>query len=116
MAPSAVAYTLGARAGVWESALVRVHPTGKVTVYSGSSGHGQGHHTTFAQLAAAELGVPVEDVEVVQATPTRSRWEQAHSAPAARSGGGNAIHMSVGKIQDKAKRIAANLLEAAPKT
>ena len=57
MAPSAVAYTLGARAGVWESALVRVHPTGKVTVFSGSSGHGQGHHTTFAQLAAAELGV-----------------------------------------------------------
>ena len=66
MAPSAVAYTLGARAGVWESSLVRVHPTGKVTVYSGASGHGQGHETTFAQLAASQLGVPVEDVEVVE--------------------------------------------------
>ena len=65
VAPSAVAATLGARAGLWESALVRMHMTGKVTVFTGSSTHGQGHETTFAQIVASELGVPVEDVDVV---------------------------------------------------
>ena len=114
MAPSAVAYTLGARAGVWESALVRVHPTGKVTVFSGSSGHGQGHHTTFAQLAAAELGVAVEDVEVVQGDTDKVQMGTGTFGSRSAVCGGNAIHMSIEKIQDKAKRIAANLLEAAP--
>ncbi len=114
MAPSAVAYTLGARAGVWESALVRVHPTGKVTVFSGSSGHGQGHHTTFAQLAASELGVPVEDVEVIQGDTDKVQMGTGTFGSRSAVCGGNAIHMSVEKIQDKAKRIAANLLEAAP--
>ena len=114
MAPSAVAYTLGARAGVWESALVRVHPTGKVTVFTGSSGHGQGHDTTFAQLAAAELGVAVEDVEVVHGDTDKVQMGTGTFGSRSAVCGGNAIHMSVDKIQDKAKRIAANLLEAAP--
>ncbi len=114
MAPSAVAYTLGARAGVWESALVRVHPTGKVTVYSGASGHGQGHETTFAQLAAAELGIPVEDVEVVESDT--AQVQQGTGTFGSRSAvvGGTAIHMSAEKIKDKARKIAAHLLEAAP--
>ncbi len=114
MAPSAVAYSLGARAGVWESSLVRVHPTGKVTVYSGSSGHGQGHETTFAQLAASELGVPVEDVEVVESDT--AQVQQGTGTFGSRSAvvGGTAIHMSVEKIKDKAKKIAAHMLEAAP--
>ena len=114
MAPSAVAYTLGARAGVWESALVRVHPTGKVTVFTGSSGHGQGHDTTFAQLAAAELGVAVEDVEVVHGDTDKVQMGTGTFGSRSAVCGGNAIHMSIEKIQDKAKRIAANLLEAAP--
>ncbi len=114
MAPSAVAYALGARAGVWESALVRVHPTGKVTVYSGSSGHGQGHETTFAQLAAAEFGIPVEDVEVVESDT--AQVQQGTGTFGSRSAvvGGTAIHMSASKIKDKARRIAAHMLEAAP--
>lgn len=114
MAPSAVAYALGARAGVWESSLVRVHPTGKVTVYSGSSGHGQGHETTFAQLAASELGIAVEDVEVVESDT--AQVQQGTGTFGSRSAvvGGTAIHMSVEKIKDKAKRIAAHMLEAAP--
>ncbi len=114
MAPSAVAYALGARAGVWESALVRVHPTGKVTVYSGSSGHGQGHETTFAQLAASEFGIPVEDVEVVESDT--AQVQQGTGTFGSRSAvvGGTAIHMSAAKIKDKARRIAAHLLEAAP--
>ena len=114
MAPSAVAYTLGARAGVWESALVRVHPTGKVTVFTGSSGHGQGHDTTFAQLAAAELGVAVEDVEVVHGDTDKVQMGTGTFGSRSAVCGGNAIHMSIEKIQDKARRIAANLLEAAP--
>ena len=114
MAPSAVAYALGARAGVWESALVRVHPTGKVTVYSGASGHGQGHETTFAQLAAAEFGIPVEDVEVVESDT--AQVQQGTGTFGSRSAvvGGTAIHMSASKIKDKARRIAAHMLEAAP--
>ena len=114
MAPSAVAYALGARAGVWESSLVRVHPTGKVTVYSGASGHGQGHETTFAQLAASELGVPVEDVGVVESDT--AQVQQGTGTFGSRSAvvGGTAIHMSVEKIKDKAKQIAAHMLEASP--
>ena len=114
MAPSAVAYTLGARAGVWESALGRVHPTGKVTVFTGSSGHGQGHDTTFAQLAAAELGVEIDDVEVIHGDTDKVQMGTGTFGSRSAVCGGNAIHMSVEKIQDKAKRIAANLLEAAP--
>ena len=114
MAPSAVAYTLGARAGVWESALVRVHPTGKVTVFTGSSGHGQGHDTTFAQLAAAELGVAVEDVDVIHGDTDKVQMGTGTFGSRSAVCGGNAIHMSIDKIQDKARRIAANLLEAAP--
>ena len=116
MAPSAVAYALGARAGVWESALVRVHPTGKVTVYSGASGHGQGHETTFAQVAAAEFGIPVEDVEVVESDT--AQVQQGTGTFGSRSAvvGGTAIHMSATKIKDKARRIAAHMLEAAPRT
>ena len=85
MAPSAVAYALGARAGVWESALVRVHPTGKVTVYSGSSGHGQGHETTFAQLAAPSSASPSRTSRWSRATPRRCSRARARSAAAARS-------------------------------
>ena len=114
MAPSAVAYALGARAGVWESSLVRVHPTGKVTVYSGASGHGQGHETTFAQLAASELGIPIEDVGVVESDT--AQVQQGTGTFGSRSAvvGGTAIHMSVEKIKDKAKQIAAHMLEASP--
>jgi len=92
LAPSNLAGQLGARAGLFESALVRVHPTGKVSVFTGSHSHGQGHETTFAQLAAGRLGIPVDDVEIVHATPGafpsawaptaagRSRWAAAPSS------------------------------------
>src|SRR5438105_7309963 len=65
LAPSKAAGALGAQAGLYESATVRVHPTGKVTVFTGSHSHGQGHETTFAQVAADELQLPLEDVEIV---------------------------------------------------
>src|SRR2546428_7198327 len=65
IAPSKVVGSLGAQAGLYESGIVRVHPTGKVTVFTGSHSHGQGHETTFSQLVADELGLAIEDVEVV---------------------------------------------------
>src|SRR5262249_23324107 len=65
IAPSAVVGSLGARAGLFECASVRVHPTGSVTVLTGSHSHGQGHETTFAQLVADGLGIPIESVEIV---------------------------------------------------
>ena len=63
LAPSNVAGALGARAGLFEAGEVRVHPTGSVTVFTGSHSHGQGHETTFAQIVAARLGVPIDNVE-----------------------------------------------------
>jgi carbon-monoxide dehydrogenase large subunit len=65
IAPSAVAGSLGARAGLFEAGEVRVHPTGSVTVFTGSHSHGQGHETTFAQVVADRLGMPIENVDIV---------------------------------------------------
>src|SRR3546814_11468529 len=65
MAPSSVVGSLGARAGLYESANVRVHPTGSVTVYTGSHSHGQGHETTFDQIVSETLGVPLANVDIV---------------------------------------------------
>src|SRR6202008_2063301 len=65
IAPSKVVGALGAGAGLYESAKVRVHPPGTVTVFTGSHAHGQGHETTFAQLVSDELGIPIEQVEIV---------------------------------------------------
>ena len=114
MAPSAVAYTLGARAATWESALVRVHPTGKVTVYTGAASTGQGHETTFAQLASGELGIPVEDIEVIHGDTDKVQMGTGTFGSRSIVVGGSAIRMSTDKIKEKARRIAANLLEAAP--
>jgi carbon-monoxide dehydrogenase large subunit len=113
-APSAVAGTLGARAPLWESALVRVHPTGTVKVYTGSSAHGQGHETTYAQLVAANLGISPDDVEVVHGDTDQVPFGPGTFGSRSVSVGGGAIHMSVEKIKDKARRLAAHLLEAAP--
>lgn len=114
LAPSAVVGSLGAQAGQWESALVRVHATGKVEVYTGSHSHGQGHETAFAQVVADELQIPMEDVTLIHGDTGRMAhgWGSygSRSAPV----GLSAIVMASRKIEDKAKRIAAHLLEAAP--
>ena len=114
LAPSAVAYAIGARAGTWESATVRVYHTGKVTVFSGSSSSGQGHQTAFAQIAASSLGIPVEDVDVIQGDTDKVQQGTGTFGSRSAAIGGTAIHMSVDKIKDKAKKIAAHMLEASP--
>jgi carbon-monoxide dehydrogenase large subunit len=111
-APSAVAGALGAQAGLWESAQVRVHPTGKITVFTGSHTHGQGHETTFAQLAADELQVPFEDVEIVHGDTAAIPFGMGTYGSRSAAVGGAAIYSAIEKIKEKGKKIAAHLLEA----
>ena len=112
--PSAALGAAGAGIGFWEAGTVRVLPTGKVTVYTGSSPHGQGHETTFAQVAADQLRVPVEDIDVVHGDTAKVPFGIGTFASRSAAVGGTAVAMSAGKVRDKAVRIAAHLLEAAP--
>ena len=114
IAPSKLVGALGAGAGLYESAKVRVHPTGGVTVYTGSHSHGQGHETTFSQLVADELGIPMEQVEIVHGDTGQIPFGMGTYGSRSGSVGGTAIHMSLDKIKEKGKKIAAHLLEASP--
>jgi carbon-monoxide dehydrogenase large subunit len=113
IAPSNVAGSLGARAGLYEAGEVRVNPTGSVTVFTGSHSHGQGHETTFAQVVAARLGVPVENVDVVHGDTGRIPFGMGTYGSRSLSVGGTAIVKALDKIVAKGKKIAAHLLEAA---
>jgi carbon-monoxide dehydrogenase large subunit len=115
IAPSKVAGALGAGAGLYESGKVRVHPTGMVTVYTGSHSHGQGHETTFAQLVAGELQIPIEQVEVVHGDTGAIPFGMGTYGSRSASVGGTALLMSLNKIKEKGTRIAAHLLEASAK-
>jgi carbon-monoxide dehydrogenase large subunit len=114
IAPSAVAGALGARAGLYESGQVRVHPTGAVTVYTGAHSHGQGHETTFAQIVSDYLGVPIEQVEVVHGDSAKSSFGMGTYGSRSLAVGGSAIVKALDKVAAKAKKIAAHLLEASP--
>jgi len=111
-APSAVAGSLGAGAGLWESGQVRVHPSGSVTVFTGSHSHGQGHETTFAQLVADELGIPMEQVEVVHGDTAQIPFGMGTYGSRSACVGGSAIVKCLDKIKEKGRKIAAHLLEA----
>ncbi len=112
IAPSKLVGALGAGAGLYESGKVRVHPTGSVTVYTGSHSHGQGHETTFAQLVADELQIPIDQVEVVHGDTGAIPFGMGTYGSRSASVGGTALHMSVDKVKEKGKKIAAHLLEA----
>ncbi len=113
LAPSNVAGALGARAGLFEAGQVRVHPTGSVTVFTGSHSHGQGHETTFAQIVAARLGMPIENVDVVHGDTGRIPFGMGTYGSRSLSVGGTAIVKALDKIVAKGRKIAAHLLEAA---
>jgi carbon-monoxide dehydrogenase large subunit len=115
IAPSKVVGALGAGAGLYESGKVRVHPTGMVSVFTGSHAHGQGHETTFAQLVADELQIPMEQVEIIHGDTGSVPFGMGTYGSRSASVGGTAILMSLNKIKEKGKRIAAHLLEASPK-
>ena len=113
IAPSNIAGALGARAGLFEAGEVRVHPTGSVTVFTGSHSHGQGHETTFAQVVATRLGIPVENVDVVHGDTGRVLFGMGTYGSRSLAVGGTAIVKALDKIVAKGKKIAAHLLEAA---
>ena len=113
IAPSQVVGSLGARAGLYESASIRVHPTGKVQVYTGSHSHGQGHETTFAQIVATELGIDMGDVEIVHGDTGQIPFGMGTYGSRSLAVGGSAIVKALDKVKAKARKIAAHKLEAA---
>ena len=112
LAPSALAGALGARAGLYEVGQVRVHPTGSVTVFTGSHSHGQGHETVFAQLVCEGLGVPIDQVQVVHGDTGQVAFGMGTYGSRSLAVGGSAIQMAIDKIIAKGKKIAAHLMEA----
>ncbi len=113
IAPSAVVGSLGARAGLYECANIRVHPTGSVTVFTGAHSHGQGHETTFAQLVVDQLGVPMDQVDIVHGDTAKIPFGMGTYGSRSLAVGGSAMVKAMDKIITKGKRIAAHLMEAA---
>ena len=113
IAPSAVVGALGARAGLYEVGTIRVHPTGSVTVLTGTHSHGQGHETTLAQLVTEQLGVPVAQVDIVHGDTAKVPFGMGTYGSRSLAVGGSAMVKAMDKIVLKARKIAAHLLEAA---
>lgn len=111
IAPSAVVGSLGARAGLFESAQVRVQPTGKINVYTGSHSHGQGHETTFAQIVADKFGIPLSDVEIIHGDSDSVAFGMGTYGSRSLAVGGSAIVKSIEKVLEKGAKIAAHKLE-----
>ena len=112
IAPSKLVGQLGARAGLYEVAEVRVHPTGSVTVFTGTHSHGQGHETTFAQLVCDQLGVPLDQVEVVHGDTAKIPFGMGTYGSRSLPVGGSAMVKAMDKVIAKGKKIAAHLMEA----
>lgn len=113
LGPSKVVISLGAGVGLWESGSIRVHPTGKVSVFTGSHAHGQGHETTFAQIVADELGIPMGDVEIIHGDTGRTPFGLGSYGSRSASVGGSALVRSAEKIRSKLLKMAAFQLEVA---
>lgn len=112
LAPSNIAGALGARAGLFEAGEVRVHPTGKVTVFTGSHSHGQGHETTFAQVVADRLGIGIDDVDIQHGDTGKTLFGMGTYGSRSIAVGGTAIVKALDKVIAKGRKIAAHLLEA----
>ena len=113
IAPSQAVGSLGCGVGLWESAEVRVNPTGTVEVLTGCHAHGQGHETTFAQIVSDRLGIPIENVSVVHGDTDKVQFGMGTYGSRSGAVGISAIVKALDKIEAKAKKVAAHLLEAA---
>jgi aerobic carbon-monoxide dehydrogenase large subunit len=113
VAPSSLVGQLGAGVGLWESAEVRVNPTGSVELLTGCHAHGQGHETTFAQLVAERLGIGIDQVNVVHGDTDKVQFGMGTYGSRSGAVGMSAIVKALDKVEAKAKKIAAHLLEAA---
>lgn len=112
IAPSAAVGSLGAGVGLWESAEVRVNAVGTIEVLTGSHSHGQGHETTFAQLVCERLGVPIDSVSIVHGDTDKVQMGMGTYGSRSGAVGMSAIAKALDKIEAKAKKIAAHLMEA----
>jgi carbon-monoxide dehydrogenase large subunit len=112
IAPSAAVGSLGAGVGLWESAEVRVNPVGTVEVLTGSHSHGQGHETTFAQLVSDRFGLPGENVQIVHGDTDKVQFGMGTYGSRSGAVGMSAIEKALDKVEAKAKKIAAHMLEA----
>ena len=113
IAPSQAVGSLGCGVGLWESAEVRVNPTGTVEVLTGTHAHGQGHETTFAQLVSERLGIPFENVSIVHGDTDKVQFGMGTYGSRSAAVGMSAIVKALDKIETKAKKVAAHMLEAA---
>ena len=114
IAPSAVVGSLGARVGLYDAASIRVHPTGKVTIFVGAHSHGQGHETTFAQIVADSFGIGMDDVNVLHGDTENVPFGMGTYGSRSLAVCGSAIMKSVDKVKEKGARIAAHKLECSP--
>jgi carbon-monoxide dehydrogenase large subunit len=112
LAPSRIAIRLGVRGGLFESATVRVHPTGHVTVLIGTHSHGQGHETTWAQIVSQKFGIPADNVEVVFGDTDKVQFGLGTYGSRSAAVGGSALAKAADKVILKGKKIAAHMLEA----
>ncbi len=112
IAPSKLVGQLGARAGLYEVANIRVHPTGSVTVFTGTHSHGQGHETTFAQLVNDQLGVPFDQIDIVHGDTAKIPFGMGTYGSRSLAVGGSAMVKAMDKVIAKGKKIAAHLMEA----
>lgn len=113
IAPSKAVGSLGAGVGLWESAEVRVNPVGTVEVLTGSHSHGQGHETTFAQLISTRLGVGIDTVQIIHGDTDKVQFGMGTYGSRSGAVGMSAILKAVEKVEAKARKIAAHLMEAA---
>ncbi len=112
IAPSSAVGSLGAGVGLWESAEVRVNPTGNVEVLTGSHSHGQGHETTFAQLVAGRLGIPIDQVSIVHGDTDKVQFGMGTYGSRSGAVGMSAIVKALDKVEAKARKVAALCMEA----
>ena len=112
IAPSAAVGSLGAGVGLWESAEVRVNPVGTVEILTGSHSHGQGHETTFTQLVSERFGLPTDNVQIIHGDTDKVQFGMGTYGPRSGAVGMSAIVKALDKVEGKAKKIAAHLLEA----
>ena len=113
IAPSQAVGSLGCGVGLWESAEVRVNPTGSVEILTGCHQHGQGHETTFAQVVCDRLGIPLDNVSVVHGDTDKVQFGMGTYGSRSGAVGISAIVKALDKIEAKAKKVAAHMLEAA---
>lgn len=113
IAPSQAVGSLGCGVGLWESAEVRVNPSGSIEILTGCHAHGQGHETTFAQLVCDRLGVAIDDVAVVHGDTDKVQFGMGTYGSRSGAVGMSALAKALDKVEAKAKKVAAHLLEAA---